>query len=83
MPEAPKTRLGRTRTTDLVAELQQRGFAVAIVTPQELIEIIDAHGLAPADFDTTDWLRKHRALVEAAMLEIARDLIVNTVPSTD
>ena len=63
--------------------MQRRGFAVAIVTPQELIETIEAKGLAPAEFDTSDWLRTHRALVEAAMREAARAVIVDTVSSSD
>jgi UDP:flavonoid glycosyltransferase YjiC (YdhE family) len=83
VPEKLNRGLQRTRTIDLVAELQRRGFAVAIVTPQELIETIEAKGLAPAEFDTSDWLRRHRALVEAAMREAARAVIVDTVSSSD
>jgi len=70
--------LASTRTSDLVAELQRRGYAVAIVTPDELIETVENLDQPPRQFDTAEWLDHHRKLVEAMMLETARAVIIET-----
>jgi hypothetical protein len=61
-----------------VAELQRRGYAVAIVTPDELIETVENLDQPPRQFDTAEWLDHHRKLVEAMMLETARAVIIET-----
>ena len=70
--------LGCTKTSDLVAELQRRGYAVAVVTPDELIEMVEHLDQPPTDFDTAEWLDHHRRLVEAMMLETARTVMIET-----
>lgn len=70
--------LASTKTSDLVAELQRRGYAVAIVTPDELIEAVENLDHPPTEFDTAEWLDHHRRLVEAMMLETARTVIIET-----
>jgi len=68
-------------TSDLIAELRRRGYAVAIVTPDELIETVENLDHPPTEFDTADWLNHHRKLVEAMMLETARAVIIETTMS--
>jgi len=70
-----------TETSDLIAELRRRGYAVAIVTPDELIETVENLDHPPTEFDTADWLNHHRKLVEAMMLETARAVIIETTMS--
>ena len=70
--------LGCTKTSDLVAELRRRGYAVAIVTPDELIETVEDSDHPPTEFDSAEWLDHHRRLVEATMLETARSVIIET-----
>jgi hypothetical protein len=70
--------LGNTKTSDLVAELQRRGYAVAIVRPEELIETVENLDHPPTEFDTAEWLDHHRRLVEVMMLETARTFIIET-----
>jgi hypothetical protein len=67
-----------TETSDLIAELRRRGYAVAIVTPDELIETVENLDQPPRQFDTAEWLDHHRKLVEAMMLETARAVIIET-----
>ena len=43
-----------TETSDLIAELRRRGYAVAIVTPDELIETVENLDHPPTEFDTAD-----------------------------
>ena len=70
-----------TETSDLIAELRRRGYAVAIVTPDEPIETVENLDHPPTEFDTADWLNHHRKLVEAMMLETARAVIIETTMS--
>jgi len=70
--------LASTKSSDLVAELQRRGYAVAIITPDELIETVENSDHPPTEFDTAEWLDLHRRLVEAMMLETARAVIIET-----
>jgi hypothetical protein len=62
---------------DLVAELNRRGYAVAVITPQELIKAIEgAEVPVPAEFDSSEWMAQYRATLEKVMGKAAVQMVI-------
>lgn len=69
--------LGTAGKGNLVAELNRRGYAVAVITPQELIKAIEGADVPiPAEFDSSEWMAKYRTTLEKVMGKAALEMVI-------